>query len=271
MLKQIIAENWFAPQGGRRLLAGRRGRRRHPALRRRERAATELATFFTLAPAARQARRPAECRARRFRRAGDSGEPTTSAASSSRPASRRRRSPSASRAPTTIIPRSWSRRSPTASPRPSPRRCTRACAANSGAMRRTRRFAPEELIDEPYRGIRPAPGYPAQPDHTEKATLFRLLDAEARIGVELTESFAMWPGSSVSGLYIAHPRGALFRRRQGRARSGRGLRRAQGHGGRPRSSAGSGRCSTTRRRHTPRRRNRPGIEPLRARRGPSPF
>src|SRR5271170_7792085 len=69
---------------------------------------------------------------------------------------------------------------------------------------------PEALIEESYRGIRPAPGYPAQPDHTEKATLFALLDAKARIGVELTESFAMWPGSSVSGLYIAHPEAHYF-------------------------------------------------------------
>jgi 5-methyltetrahydrofolate--homocysteine methyltransferase len=68
----------------------------------------------------------------------------------------------------------------------------------------------EKLIEETYQGIRPAPGYPAQPDHTEKATLFRLLDAEARIGVKLTESFAMWPGSSVSGLYIAHPQAHYF-------------------------------------------------------------
>ena len=71
-------------------------------------------------------------------------------------------------------------------------------------------FTPEELIGEPYRGIRPAPGYPAQPDHTEKATLFRLLDAERAIGVRLTESFAMWPASSVSGVYIAHPEAHYF-------------------------------------------------------------
>ena len=71
-------------------------------------------------------------------------------------------------------------------------------------------FAPEELIGEPYRGIRPAPGYPAQPDHTEKLTLFRLLDAEAATGVELTESMAMWPGSSVSGIYIGHPDAYYF-------------------------------------------------------------
>jgi 5-methyltetrahydrofolate--homocysteine methyltransferase len=71
-------------------------------------------------------------------------------------------------------------------------------------------FAHDELIAEPYRGIRPAPGYPAQPDHTEKATIFRLLDAESLIGVKLTESFAMWPGASVSGLYLAHPDAHYF-------------------------------------------------------------
>ncbi|WP_205758578.1 methionine synthase [Qingshengfaniella alkalisoli] len=68
----------------------------------------------------------------------------------------------------------------------------------------------EDLIAEKYAGIRPAPGYPAQPDHTEKTTLFRLLDATAATGVELTESFAMWPGSSVSGLYIGHPDSYYF-------------------------------------------------------------
>ena len=71
-------------------------------------------------------------------------------------------------------------------------------------------FTPQELIGEPYRGIRPAPGYPAQPDHSEKVTIFELLDAERRIGVSLTESYAMWPGSSVSGLYFAHPDAKYF-------------------------------------------------------------
>jgi len=71
-------------------------------------------------------------------------------------------------------------------------------------------FTPAELIGEPYRGIRPAPGYPCQPDHSEKVTIFRLLDAEQRIGVSLTESYAMWPGSSVSGLYFAHPQAKYF-------------------------------------------------------------
>jgi 5-methyltetrahydrofolate--homocysteine methyltransferase len=67
----------------------------------------------------------------------------------------------------------------------------------------------EQLIAEKYRGIRPAPGYPAQPDHTEKGALFKLLDSE-RIGVKLTESFAMWPGAAVCGLYFSHPQSAYF-------------------------------------------------------------
>lgn len=61
-----------------------------------------------------------------------------------------------------------------------------------------------------YRGIRPAAGYPACPDHTEKGTLWQLLDAEKHSGIQLTESFAMWPGSSVSGLYFAHPQSKYF-------------------------------------------------------------
>jgi 5-methyltetrahydrofolate--homocysteine methyltransferase len=68
----------------------------------------------------------------------------------------------------------------------------------------------DELIKEAYQGIRPAPGYPAQPEHSEKATLFKLLDAEDKIGVKLTESYAMWPGSSVSGFYYAHPESRYF-------------------------------------------------------------
>jgi 5-methyltetrahydrofolate--homocysteine methyltransferase len=68
----------------------------------------------------------------------------------------------------------------------------------------------QELILEKYQGIRPAPGYPAQPDHTEKKTLFALLDAENTAGVKLTESFAMWPGSSVSGLYFSNPESFYF-------------------------------------------------------------
>jgi len=68
----------------------------------------------------------------------------------------------------------------------------------------------DDLIHEKYRGIRPAPGYPACPDHTEKATIWRLLNVEANTGMQITESFAMWPGSSVSGLYFAHPEAKYF-------------------------------------------------------------
>ncbi|GIK50490.1 MAG: methionine synthase [Alphaproteobacteria bacterium] len=68
----------------------------------------------------------------------------------------------------------------------------------------------DDLIAEKYRGIRPAPGYPAQPDHTEKRTVFDLLDATARAGIGLTEGFAMTPPSSVSGLYFAHPQAEYF-------------------------------------------------------------
>jgi len=68
----------------------------------------------------------------------------------------------------------------------------------------------DELIAETYRGIRPAPGYPAQPDHTEKSPLFGLLGGESGTGVRLTESFAMWPGASVCGLYFSHPESYYF-------------------------------------------------------------
>ncbi len=71
-------------------------------------------------------------------------------------------------------------------------------------------LTPQDLIAERYRGIRPAPGYPAQPDHTEKGTLFDLLDAEKVAGIRLTESYAMWPGAAVSGLYFSHPDSHYF-------------------------------------------------------------
>ncbi len=77
-------------------------------------------------------------------------------------------------------------------------------------------YAPEEkltneqLIAEGYAGIRPAPGYPAQPDHTEKRTLFELLAAEKATGLKLTESYAMWPAAAVSGIYFSHPESRYF-------------------------------------------------------------
>jgi len=72
------------------------------------------------------------------------------------------------------------------------------------------RLTNDELIAEKYRGIRPAPGYPAQPDHTEKGTLFKLLDATQATGIQLTESYAMWPGAAVCGLYFSHPQSHYF-------------------------------------------------------------
>ena len=77
-------------------------------------------------------------------------------------------------------------------------------------------YAPDEqldnkaLIKEQYVGIRPAPGYPACPEHTEKATLWELMDVKERTGIELTESMAMWPGASVSGWYFSHPQSQYF-------------------------------------------------------------
>jgi 5-methyltetrahydrofolate--homocysteine methyltransferase len=68
----------------------------------------------------------------------------------------------------------------------------------------------DDLILEKYQGIRPAPGYPAQPDHTEKATIWELMDVHRNAGIELTESFAMWPGAAVSGFYYAHPDSHYF-------------------------------------------------------------
>ncbi|SMP46138.1 methionine synthase (B12-dependent) [Neorhodopirellula lusitana] len=83
-------------------------------------------------------------------------------------------------------------------------------ARNEWGFGKTEGLSTDDLIAEQYRGIRPAAGYPACPDHTEKRTLFDLLDVEKNISVELTESFAMTPGSSVSGLYFAHPEARYF-------------------------------------------------------------
>ena len=67
-------------------------------------------------------------------------------------------------------------------------------------------FSNDELIAERYQGIRPAPGYPACPDHSEKALIWRLLEVEQRTGARLTESYAMWPAATVAGYYFAHPK-----------------------------------------------------------------
>jgi 5-methyltetrahydrofolate--homocysteine methyltransferase len=88
--------------------------------------------------------------------------------------------------------------------------CLHARSRREWGYGRDERLSNVEMIEEKYRGIRPAAGYPACPDHTEKGTLWKLLDAEAKTGIRLTESYAMWPGSSVSGLYFAHPESRYF-------------------------------------------------------------
>jgi 5-methyltetrahydrofolate--homocysteine methyltransferase len=88
--------------------------------------------------------------------------------------------------------------------------CLHKKARDIWGFGKTENLSNEELIKERYRGIRPAPGYPSQPDHTEKPELFRLLDATAATGITLTESMAMHPGSSVSGLYFASPEAKYF-------------------------------------------------------------
>jgi 5-methyltetrahydrofolate--homocysteine methyltransferase len=85
-----------------------------------------------------------------------------------------------------------------------------AQARRAWGFGRNENLSNDELIDEKYRGIRPAPGYPAQPDHTEKRTLFDLLDATAATGIKLTEHYAMHPAASVCGLYFAHPQSRYF-------------------------------------------------------------
>ncbi len=94
----------------------------------------------------------------------------------------------------------------------------------------------EDLIHERYRGIRPAPGYPACPDHTEKRELFDLLQAEKNTGIELTENFAMFPAASVCGLYFCPPGSEVFCRRQDRPRPGGRLPPPQRDGPAPRGA-----------------------------------
>ncbi len=88
--------------------------------------------------------------------------------------------------------------------------CLHKQVRNQWGYGRGENLSNADLIQEKYRGIRPAAGYPACPDHTEKGTLWRLLDVQASTGISLTESFAMWPGSSISGLYFAHPESRYF-------------------------------------------------------------
>ena len=159
---------------------------------------------------------------------------TTSARSRSPPGSAPTSSPPASPRSTTTTTRSWSRRSPTASPRRSRSTSTRSRAAPG--TRRARSSRPEQLIAERFRGIRPAFGYPACPDHSEKSKLFALLGAE-EAGLALTETYAMTPAASVSGIYLAHPEARYFSVGRVGARPGRGLRRRGKASRSPRRSA----------------------------------
>jgi 5-methyltetrahydrofolate--homocysteine methyltransferase len=88
--------------------------------------------------------------------------------------------------------------------------CLHAHARRDWGYGREENLSNEDLIEEKYRGIRPAPGYPACPDHTEKRILFDLLQAEQAANISLTESFAMLPAASVSGWYFAHPEARYF-------------------------------------------------------------
>ncbi len=88
--------------------------------------------------------------------------------------------------------------------------CLHKCVRNEWGYGCSENLSNEDLLQEKYRGIRPAAGYPACPDHTEKGSIWRLLDVAANTGIQITESFAMWPGSSVSGLYFAHPESRYF-------------------------------------------------------------
>jgi 5-methyltetrahydrofolate--homocysteine methyltransferase len=83
-------------------------------------------------------------------------------------------------------------------------------ARDAWGFGREENLQPDDLLHERYHGIRPAPGYPAQPDHTEKATLFNLLGAQKATGISLTESFAMFPAASVCGFYFSHPESRYF-------------------------------------------------------------
>jgi 5-methyltetrahydrofolate--homocysteine methyltransferase len=88
--------------------------------------------------------------------------------------------------------------------------CLHLRAREEWGYGRDEKLSNDEMIQEKYRGIRPAPGYPACPDHTEKGTIWQLLDVEKNTGIQITESFAMWPGSSISGIYFAHPKSRYF-------------------------------------------------------------
>ena len=166
-----------------------------------------------------------------------------------RRARRRRARRRGSRPPTTTTARSCSRPSPTGWPRRSPSGSTSSSGASCGATRPTSTLPNDATSSaSEYQGIRPAPGYPACPDHTEKGTLFELLEAERAGRHPLTESFAMLARRVGQRLLLLAPAGALLRPRPDRAGPARGLRGAQGLSTSRRWPAGSRRTSPTRKR-----------------------
>ncbi len=191
-----------------RFLARQRAGRRHPDLW-RQGAEIPDCDLAHAAPADGAGGGTAQSGAGRFRRA-ERVRPIISAALWSPPASARNRTSRPSRRRRTIIPPFCCAPCPTGWRKPLPSACTKRCARDYWGYAAEEKLSNQDLIAEKYRGIRPAPGYPAQPEHSEKATLFKLLDAEARIGVRLTENYAMWPGSSVSGFYFSHPESRYF-------------------------------------------------------------
>ena len=213
MLKQIVDENWLTRQRRDRLLAGQRRRRRHRALCRRDARKTRSPRFTRCASRWPSATGKRQSGAGRLRRADETGMPDYIggfAVTAGIGEERRRRALRARQ-------RRLLRDPGQGAGRPAGRSLRRAHAparahASSGAMRRTRRLT-QRRADRAkhYRGIRPAPGYPAQPDHTEKATLFELLDAETAHRHQADRELRHVAGASaVSGLYFAHPERHYF-------------------------------------------------------------
>ena len=244
LLDRIVAERLLDRSRRVRLLARALRRRRHRRLRADRSAGSRshraAALQHAAAAGAAVAMAQPNLSLADFVAPRDSGTPGLSSARSRSPAASAPRSwPRRSSATRTTTTRSWSRRWPTGWPKPSPSGCTRARARDWG-YGAGEQLSSEDLIAERYRGIRPAFGYPACPDHSEKCKLFELLQAE-RAGISLTESCAMAPAASVSGLYFAHPQARYFTVGRLGPRSGRELRRgARAISRRRRSNAGCG-------------------------------
>ena len=227
LLDRIVAERPLAARGGRRVLAGQQRRRRHRAVHRRSASAarparsTRSASRWSSRPVARTWPSPTS------RRRARPGSSTTSAASRSRRAWPRRARGRASRPPTTTTRRSSPAPSPTAWPRRSPSGSTSWSAASCGATRPTRRSTNDDLIAERYQGIRPAPGYPACPDHTEKGDAVPAARGRGTRRRSAHRVVRDVPGRGGQRLLLLAPAVGLLRARADRARPARGLRPSQ--------------------------------------------